>query len=261
MVYRKLIVLLFTLVFAVILTGAASSASSNGFTNNKKVVNSIQGKDLIVSSITLPAKGAQGKTITVSNTIKNQGSAATTGFYVKFYLRQSSTSPTIYYIGYRYIGGLGAGASRSANSVLKIPTAVRTGNYHLIVFADSSNAIRETNESNNKRYSTSIININPYPITIDTYKKSFDPEVSTDYYIIKAKQTATDTIVVNLVNYSISGVFKYSGTSTIHKIGSSQISEKYIWDNLPQYNTYEVFNSILSVKQYYYQVWKPNLFK
>lgn len=256
--------MLFALIFVVILCGAASAATYNSFTSNKKVVSGVHTKDLVVSSISIPTTGVQGKTFKVTNTIKNQGNTATSAFWVRYYLRKNSTSPTTYFIGIRYISSLAAGRSSSSNTVLYIPKTVKSGFYHLIVYADSSNAIRESNEVNNIRYSVSRININPYPVTIDSYKKEFNPEVATDYYMVTAKQTAVDTVVVKLVNYSSQGVYRFSGNVTIHKTGSNQISEKYLWGppyNTPQYNTYKVYTSTLTVKQYYFNVWKSNLFK
>lgn len=258
---RKLIFLLFVLFFAVILSGAASAATSNSFTSNKKVVSNVPGKDLVVSSISIPTRGVQGKTFKAINTITNQGYADTGAFLVHYYLIQSSTSTTYYFIGSRYIKYLRRGNSDVDNTVLYIPKSVRTGNYHVMVIVDSSNDVIESNEANNIRFSVSRINISPYPITIDSYKKEFDPEVTTDYYMVTAKQTAVDTMVVHLVNYSSSGVFHFSGYVTIHKIGSNQISEKTQWGPPYNSNTYEVHTSTLTVKQYYYYVWQPNLFR
>ena len=112
-------------------------------------------KDLIVTQVTAPSFGIKGNTITVPNTIKNQGNTATGGFYVRFYLISNSSIS----IGQRYISSLAAGASNSQNTKLSIPINITSSGYYIDVYADSSKIVTESKENNNYRYSTTKIQI------------------------------------------------------------------------------------------------------
>ena len=157
-IIKKTAIVLTIFAFTVlILCNSAASATINN-TTNIKVVSAAHFKDLVVSNVTAPTIGVKGQTITLPNTIKNQGNTATTGFYVNYYLRASTTS-TKYYIGKRYISSLAAGASNKQNTVLTIPTTVPSASYYILVYADSTNLIKESNENNNVRYSTTKISV------------------------------------------------------------------------------------------------------
>ena len=80
---RKPLLIICTLAFALILFTAASAVTITGVA----VVGPKITQDLVVTSITAPTTGVKGKTVTVSNTIKNQGNTATKGFWVNYYLR------------------------------------------------------------------------------------------------------------------------------------------------------------------------------
>ena len=112
-------------------------------------------KDLIVTQVTAPAEGIKGNTITVPNTVKNQGNTATGGFYVNYYLINNSPI----YIGQRYISSLAAGASNSQNTKLSIPLNITNSNYSIMAYADDTKLVNESNENNNYKYSPTKIQI------------------------------------------------------------------------------------------------------
>ncbi len=120
---------------------------------NYKKVSAVPVKDLVVSQVTVPSKGVKGCGIVVSNTIKNQGKSASGGFWVNYYLKNNSTSPSNY-IGHRYINGLAAGSTNHQNTHLLIPTTMRAGSYYLVSLADAGRNVTESSENNNYRYST-----------------------------------------------------------------------------------------------------------
>lgn len=72
---RKTLLIICTLAFALILFTAASAVTINGVVVGPKIT-----QNLVVTSIKAPTTGVKGKTVTVSNTIKNQGNTATKGF-------------------------------------------------------------------------------------------------------------------------------------------------------------------------------------
>ena len=131
-------------------------------------------KDLIVTQVTAPRIGVKGNTITVPNTVKNRGNTATGGFYVKYYLIGDS----IIYIGQRYISSLAAGASNSQSTKLSIPLNITSSSYYVDVYADKTNLVSESNESNNYKYSSTkiqITNARPIYLTSDwIYGKDVD---------------------------------------------------------------------------------------
>jgi subtilase family serine protease len=111
------------------------------------------GPDLLVTSIAAPANGIRGRTITVSNTVKNQGNMATNGFYVNYYLTPTQSLNSRIYIGCRYIKSLAAGASNTNNTILSIPSTIAVGQYYIAAVADGTRLITEVNEANNNGYS------------------------------------------------------------------------------------------------------------
>ena len=65
------------------------------------------------------------------------------------------------YLGERKINSLGAGVSNTANTQFTVPKTVNFANYHIAVYIDSSDRIKESNESNNIRASSTMKIINP----------------------------------------------------------------------------------------------------
>ena len=158
--------------------------------------------DLIVTSVTAPANGSRGSIVTVENSIKNQGNTATTGFYVYYYLKNTPSS-TAYYIGRRYITSLAAGATNTQNTQLTIPTTIASNNYYIMAYADYTNLIKESNETNNHNYSKTKINIlftgRPVYITSD----NIDKYSSNDIARINSIVSGLQSLGLYAVNYGL----------------------------------------------------------
>ena len=141
-----------------------AGAIKDGYVNNLataytfKFSTSPSTQDLTVTNVLSPTKAIKGSTIIVSNTVKNLGNTATNGFWVAYYLTTSTTGSDIY-IGERYISFLASGASNQQNTQLTIPTNISSNNYYIMVKADSTGLIKESNEKNNIMYSSSKIDI------------------------------------------------------------------------------------------------------
>jgi CARDB len=123
-------------------------------------------KDLIVTQVIAPTRGINGNTIIVPNTVKNRGNTATGGFYINYYLVGNSTI----YIGQRYISSLAAGTNSSQNTKLSIPLNIISSSYYIKAYADKTNLVNESNESNNYKYSSTkiqITNARPVYLTSD----------------------------------------------------------------------------------------------
>jgi hypothetical protein len=155
---KKSLLTILALLFALFLCGTVSAVNSTDLKVNKLTVSSSTGEDLVVSSIIAPTNAFRGQKVLVPNTIKNQGNQAAGGNLVNYYIRASVSGPSIY-IGHRYIGGIGAGNSNHQHTTLFIPTSISPGKYYIIAYVDSTKIIRETNELNNIRYTSTKINI------------------------------------------------------------------------------------------------------
>ena len=105
--------------------------------------------DLLITALSGPRNGVTGESITISFTVKNQGTTGTGGFGMGLYLSTDVTIETTdIFLGAGMVEGLAAGASHSSTYSRMIPH-VSDGTYYLGVIADYGNWISETNESNN----------------------------------------------------------------------------------------------------------------
>lgn len=110
--------------------------------------------DLVAKSIsTSSIVYYKGKKITIQNTVKNQGTAAAAGFYVKYYLSTSKTSTSSVYIGQRYVSSLKSGASSAASTSLTLSSTVKKGTYYIKMVIYPVNSSMESDISNNVIYS------------------------------------------------------------------------------------------------------------
>ncbi len=129
-------------------------------TNNNKSKSIKIGPDLIVSTLTAPTSAVRGTTISISDTIKNQGGGDAGTSTTKLYLSTNTTwDAGDTYLGSRSVPMLVAGASSAGSTYVTIPSSIATGAYYIIALADDGNAVAETNETNNKK--TKAITIKP----------------------------------------------------------------------------------------------------
>ena len=217
---NKLIILTVLICTAFLLCGSASAATDTSDTT--KIASSAQVKDLTVTGVTAPAKGVKGHTVTVSNTIKNQGNTATGGFWVNYYLKASKTSAS-HYLGHRYISSLAAGASNHQNTKLTIPKSLKSANYYIWAYADRTNLVKESVETNNIKYS-------PRKINIQSPKKDLIvTEITARLWGIKGKPVIVSNTIKNQENTATGGFWvnyylRATKTSKIHYLGHRYIS-------------------------------------
>jgi len=108
--------------------------------------------DLAISSLTVPAQGAAGGVIQVTETTKNFGTGTAASSTTTFYLSSNSlleTSDPV--VGTRTVPELGVNASNTATTSITLPESLAPGAYALIAKADGPGALFETNEFNNTR--------------------------------------------------------------------------------------------------------------
>jgi subtilase family serine protease len=124
-----------------------SSEANNALAGNTITVTK---PDLTVTVLSGPTSGTRGASITITNTVANQGAGNAAGFYVYFYLSTDATVTTSdTYLGNRYVTSLAAGATSNASTVVTIPSTLAVGTYYIGAIVDSTNALTETNETNN----------------------------------------------------------------------------------------------------------------
>ncbi len=113
--------------------------------------------DLLVSSLTVPASAAPGSTMTISDTTRNQGAGAalpsTTGFYLSTNVLFEATDT---FLGSRAVPALDPGASNPGTVTVTMPSGAATGTYYILAKADNPNAIAESQEYNNVKFSAAI---------------------------------------------------------------------------------------------------------
>ena len=146
-----------------IVAGEVSAVSINSDSTNKTLKS-----DLKVTKVVVQGSAVRGCDITVKNTITNIGKCSTGGFWVNYYLKTNLTSNN-YLIGKRYINGIKAGASNTQKTMLNIPTNMQLGNHLVMVSADATQNIVESNETNNNGYSSPIKVIGPTYIIFDKH--------------------------------------------------------------------------------------------
>jgi len=109
--------------------------------------------DLIVSSLSLPSKAGAGSTISVTDTIKNQGGGRAGAFTIKFYLSTNTTyGAGDILLGSRAISSLAPGATSSGSTFVSIPFGTTAGTYYIVGKADAEEVVLETNEGNNAKF-------------------------------------------------------------------------------------------------------------
>ena len=131
-------------------TLAETNETNNALSGNTVIITI--GADLVMTAVSGPSSGTKGASISISNTVKNQGTGGAASFIVGLYL---STDPNItttdLRLGTRSVGSLAAGASSSATTSVTIPTTVAAGTYYVGAVADYANTAVESNETNNAR--------------------------------------------------------------------------------------------------------------
>jgi subtilase family serine protease len=135
-----------------------SEANENNNTRHKYLNVQASVPDLVVSNITTkPWSPSSGQDITVTTTVKNQGTAAAGAFSVDIYKhRDTAPSPGLTGDVHCSIPGLAAGAK--ATCVLTVSYAAG-GSYIMWAQVDTQQQMNESNENNNIRIKS--ININP----------------------------------------------------------------------------------------------------
>ena len=109
------------------------------------------GPDLIVSTASAPGNVVAGSTITVTDTVVNQGAGAAATTSTRFYL---STNPSLdgadIALGQvRAVAVIDGGGSSTGSTAITIPAGTTPAFYYLLIKADGDNGVAESYENNN----------------------------------------------------------------------------------------------------------------
>jgi len=120
--------------------------------NNVKFSTAIK-VGLVESSTSVPTAAGAGFPLTVTDTVKNQGSGtagpSTTSFYLSTNFSLDSTDT---FLGSRSVPSLGAGLTNAGSTTVTIPPGTELGTYYILVSSDDTNAVAESAETNNVSY-------------------------------------------------------------------------------------------------------------
>lgn len=109
-----------------------------------------------------PASIVAGTTVSVSDTVKNQGGGNAPELRVGIYLSSDATiDASDRLLGFRTIAQLASGASSSGGGSLTVPASTVAGTYSIGAWADDPALISELSESNNVRFATTTLTVSP----------------------------------------------------------------------------------------------------
>ncbi|MCB9757972.1 MAG: fibronectin type III domain-containing protein [Candidatus Omnitrophica bacterium] len=122
---------------------------NNNIVTGNTITVELSGTDLVMTAVNSSASGKVGSSITITDTVTNQGTDSASGFYVGYYLSTDSVITTSdKFLYYRYVPSLLAGTSDARSLAVTIPN-VAPGAYFLGAIADAFNSQGESNENNN----------------------------------------------------------------------------------------------------------------
>ncbi len=136
-------------------SGGAVNEGTNESNNSSCTGGTIQvtRADLIMTAVTPTVTTVnQGGTLPVFNTVKNQGLISSTSFRIAFHLSVDDTyggANDVALTTIRSVTSLGPGISSSATTNLAIPLSTPPNTYYVCAYADSLNAVIETDDGNN----------------------------------------------------------------------------------------------------------------
>jgi hypothetical protein len=118
--------------------------------NNLRVVSIHIGPDLDVPTLSAPATATAGSTILVTDGVQNVGRGTAAASSTRYYLSTNLTLDASDKLldAERVVPALHANDTCTGSALVVLPAGL-TGRYYLIAIADGTNAVAESNETNN----------------------------------------------------------------------------------------------------------------
>jgi subtilase family serine protease len=121
--------------------------------------------DLIMTVVSTTSLGAApGGSISLSNTVKNQGTSASGASVIGFHLSTNTTygdGDDIASVTTRSVASLAGNATSAATTSVVVPSTTPLGTYYVCAMADVNNTVAETNETNNALCTATPIAVGP----------------------------------------------------------------------------------------------------
>jgi subtilase family serine protease len=158
---------------------------------------------------------APGKTLPVSNSVKNQAGFSAGSFAIGFYLSVNADGSTqnVAITATRTLSALAAGATSTASTTLTIPAATPFGTYYVCAVADSGHTVAESDEGNNTLCTGSTIQVT----LPDLSMTDVTPNAAT---AVKGGTLSVTTTVSN--GGAASGAFRIGFYLSVNADGSTQ---------------------------------------
>jgi subtilase family serine protease len=135
-----------------------------------------------------------GRTVDVSDTVENRGTASAAAFQVGVYLSTDADVTTAdKLLGLRPIASLAIGAQSTAADALTIPSTTSAGSYYLGVIADVGGAVAELDELDNRLVASAALTITtpPRPDLV-MVSVSFSPGIADTGTPIQVSESVTN---------------------------------------------------------------------
>jgi len=180
------------------------------------IANTALGPDLTPTALTLSATSVlTGSTITLNDTFINQGTdpVSQNGYkQVRYYLSTDQIIDTAdTSLGIRAFYGVAVGGENSGTREVTIPPALSAGTYYVGVVVDYTDAVDETNESNNTLIASTALNI------------SVDPNLIVGIDLTPTTLTLSATSAAPGSTITLNDTFINQGTDPVSQIGYKQV--------------------------------------
>lgn len=180
--------------------------------------------DLVINT---PALGSSsltaGSSVSATCYIYNNGNAAASSSNVGYYLSTDTAwDASDTYLNYSSGTTLSAGSSSYKSSTLTIPSSTTPGNYYILYFADYSNSVAESIESNNVRYLPVIVSAAYIDLSMVNYYLSSST-------VAQGGAVTANCYILNQGNTSVtsSNVGFYLSTDSLWDAGDVYLSYQY----------------------------------
>ncbi len=137
--------------YSIIAVADADKTVDESNENNNTLYKAIAvGPDLVISSLTVPGTAPAGALITLTDTMKNQGSDPAGKAVTKYYFSKDGVlDGSDVLLGSRATPVLAAGGTNSGSVTVTVPVGTPVGAYYIIAVADADKAVAESDENNN----------------------------------------------------------------------------------------------------------------
>lgn len=134
---RKILILLCTFVFAVVLCGAASAATTDQSVAGKSV-SATAHNDVYIIIYSVTPITAKGQKISINNSAKNLADTTSSAFYAKYYLVPKKSLSNKIYLGQYKFPQLNEGFYDREVVTFTVPKTMKDGFYYVAAVADST---------------------------------------------------------------------------------------------------------------------------